>query len=197
MEKCAEQEQILPKDKYNFVFWVTFLIGFTILLPWNILITVEGFWNYKFRNVTWDDLNNATDLPQSDLQKLFGSYVAMASNIPNATFIVLHAILGHKIPMKWRLYGSQIGMIVTLTFITIVAKLDSDLWQDSFLYLIIAGIVFVNAFSAVFQGCASSLLSPFPHEYLGHWVNGAGMGGLVPSIINVIFLAINPDPNVI
>ena len=45
-------------------------------------------------------------------------------------------------------------------------------------------------------GCVSSLLSPFPHEYLGHWVNGAGMGGLVPSILNVIFLAINPDPKV-
>ena len=40
------------------------------------------------------------------------------------------------------------------------------------------------------------MFSPFPHEYLGHWVNGAGMGGLFPSILNVIFLAIDPDPKV-
>ncbi len=40
-----------PKDKYNFVYWASFLIGLTILLPWNILITVSGFWDYKFRNV--------------------------------------------------------------------------------------------------------------------------------------------------
>ena len=40
------------------------------------------------------------------------------------------------------------------------------------------------------------MFSPFPHEYLGHWVNGAGMGGLFPSILNVIFLAVDPDPKV-
>ena len=97
-----------PKDKWNFVFWVVFLIGFTILLPWNILITVEGFWNYKFRNVSLD-VEDAEDLPDSDLQKLFGSYVAIASNVPNATFIIFHAIIGHRIPMKIRLYGSQVS----------------------------------------------------------------------------------------
>ena len=182
----------LPKDNSNLVFWMVFLIGFTILLPWNILITVSGFWDYKFRNITQDGLNmeNSTT---TDLQKLFASYVAIASNVPNATFIILHALIGHKFPMKLRLYGSQIGMVITLAFITILSKLDSDDWQDLFLNLTIVGIVFVNTFSAVFQGCVSSLLSPFPPEYLGHWVNGAGMGGLVPSLLNVVFLAVNPD----
>ena len=46
-----------------------------------------------------------------------------------------------------------------------------------------------------FSGGVGSLLAPFPHEYLGHWVNGAGFGGLLPSIINVIILAVNPDAN--
>ena len=46
----------------------------------------------------------------------------------------------------------QIGMIVTLLFITILSKLDSDAWQDTFLTLTIFGIVLINAFSAVFQG---------------------------------------------
>ena len=106
------EESKIPKDKFNFVFWVVFLIGFTILLPWNILITVEGFWNYKFRNISLDNVEEAEDLPDSDLQKLFGSYVAIASNVPNATFIVLHAIIGHRIPMKLRLYGSQVSTYV-------------------------------------------------------------------------------------
>ena len=39
-ENMAENEKP-PKDKYNVVFWIVFLIGFTILLPWNILITVR------------------------------------------------------------------------------------------------------------------------------------------------------------
>jgi hypothetical protein len=45
-------------------------------------------------------------------------------------------------------------MIVTLLLITILSKLDSDAWQDTFLTLTIFGIVLINAFSAVFQGKA-------------------------------------------
>ena len=107
--KIMEKQNEL-KDSYNFVFWIVFLIGFTILLPWNILITVEGFWQYKFRNlnISQNSTESETDEELTDLQKLFGSYVAIASNVPNATFVVLHAIIGHKIPMKWRLYGSQV-----------------------------------------------------------------------------------------
>ena len=102
----------LPKDRFNLVFWMVFLIGFTILLPWNILITVSGFWDYKFRNISQDGLNveNSTT---TDLQKLFASYVAIASNVPNATFIILHALIGHKFPMKLRLFGSQVCFIRT------------------------------------------------------------------------------------
>ena len=99
------------KDKYNLVFWMVFLIGFTILLPWNILITVSGFWDYKFRNISQDGLE-VQESKTTDLQKLFASYVAIASNIPNATFIILHALIGHKFSMRLRLYGSQVRQII-------------------------------------------------------------------------------------
>ena len=65
----------------------------------------------------------------------------------------------HKFKMisMWSFYKDffftfQIGMIVTLLLITILSKLDSDAWQDTFLTLTIFGIVLINAFSAVFQG---------------------------------------------
>ena len=64
----------------------------------------SGFWDYKFRNVTENAGNNTS----TELQKLFASYVAIASNVPNATFIILHAIFGHLFSMKLRLYGSQV-----------------------------------------------------------------------------------------
>jgi hypothetical protein len=34
----------------------------------------------------------------------------------------------------------------------------------------------------------SARLGPFPVEYMGTWVNGAGMGGLLPSLMNVAIL---------
>ena len=34
----------------------------------------------------------------------------------------------------------------------------------------------------------SARLGPFPVEYMGTWVNGAGMGGLLPSLMNIVIL---------
>ena len=31
----------------------------------------------------------------TDLQLLYGTYLAIASNVPNATFVILHALFGH------------------------------------------------------------------------------------------------------
>ena len=43
-----------PNDPGNGVYWFIYFLGLVILLPWNILITVNGYWDYKFRNVTLD-----------------------------------------------------------------------------------------------------------------------------------------------
>lgn len=196
---------MVPRDRFWFVYWTVYYIGMTILLPWNILITVSGFWDYKFRNVTADSrqyyhhLYNETSTSGveppalTELQKLFSSYVAIASNVPNATFVILHAIIGHKFRMRLRVIGSQVGEIGVFSLVTLLAILDSDEWQHTFMVLSLVAIVLMNTFSAVFQGSMSSLLSPFPHEYMGHWVNGAGMGGLLPSVVNVAILSVNAN----
>lgn len=36
-------------------------------------------------------------------------------------------------------------------------------------------------------------LGTFPVSYMGNVVNGSGMGGLLPSVVNVIILAMNAD----
>ena len=107
-----------PRDHHHLVYWSAFFIGMSILFPWNILITVTTYWNYKFRNVSLDGVNGTTKLHSDDadddeslteLQKLYNSYLAIASNVPNATFVILHALVGHKFSMNLRVYGSQVS----------------------------------------------------------------------------------------
>lgn len=38
-------------------------------------------------------------------------------------------------------------------------------------------------------GGLSAELGPFPIEYIGTRVNGAGMGGLLPAVVNIVVLA--------
>lgn len=104
------------KDHHNYVFASAFFLGVVILFPWNILITVTSYWNYKFRNVTLDNnetiIDPADDDELTELQLLYGTYLAIASNVPNATFVILHALFGHHFNIKLRLYGSLVSKYV-------------------------------------------------------------------------------------
>lgn len=115
------------KDRYHFVFISASFLGVVILFPWNILITVTSYWNYKFRNVSLDNNEDIVDPSDEDelteLQLLYTSYLAIASNVPNATFVILHALFGHHFNIKLRLYGSLVSTfgsndILSVQFLT-------------------------------------------------------------------------------
>ena len=38
-----------PPDKFSLVYAVFFFLGMSTLLPWNFFISLNNFWDYKFR----------------------------------------------------------------------------------------------------------------------------------------------------
>ena len=113
--ESSEKKNIVIKDRYHFVFISATLLGVVILFPWNVLITVTSYWNFKFRNVSLDnneDIINNDDDELTDLQLLYGTYLSIAANIPNATFVILHALFGHHFNIKLRLYGSLVSLLL-------------------------------------------------------------------------------------
>merc|ERR1719499_2603676 len=173
-------------------------MGVVMMMPWNMLINVNYFWDYKFRNTSMDDatVSNSSSAvpPPTKLQKEFTSYLSIASNVPNAVFVILHALLGHLVGMRLRVLGSQVGQMIVFACITILALVDSDSWQKTFLAVNLSAIALMNVFNAVFQGSVMANLANFPEKYIGHMSSGQGMGGLLPSVVNVIILAF-PNSN--
>ncbi len=129
------------------------------LLPWNFFISVNSFWDYKFRNVS---LENATviganisskSVPprQTELQKEFTSYLAIASNVPNAVCVILNALFGQQFQLKFRIFISLGTIIVLFFIITVLAKANSDDWQREFLEFVLVLVVLINCCTAVYQ----------------------------------------------
>ena len=79
--------------------------------------------------------------------------------------------------------------MIVFACITALALVDSDSWQKTFLAVNLSAIAFMNVFNAIFQGSVMANLSNFPEKYIGHMSSGQGMGGLLPSVVNVIILA--------
>ena len=75
------------------------------MLPWNFLISVTSFWDYKFRNVSMDDpvglnaTSSAATDPPTEMQTSFPSYLAIASNVPGAMTTLVHSFVGQRV--RW------------------------------------------------------------------------------------------------
>ena len=96
-------------------------LGMCSMLPWNFLISITSFWNYKFRDTnhtvpplpvpyfvtnvtdnttTSDSVEDVTPAPivrPTEMQLSFPSYVAIASNIPGAITTLSHSLYGQRV----------------------------------------------------------------------------------------------------
>ena len=125
---------------------------------------------------------------------IYNSYLAIACNVPSAFFVILAALLGHKFNTKLRIIGSQFFIILVFIVISSLTLVDTDSWQKTFLDLNLPLIAVMVSFSGVLQGSSSAIFGKFSVEIIGALSVGAAIGGLAPSIINVIIIALQSDP---
>ena len=103
-----------PRDKCYTVYMIFFLLGMSTLLPWNFFISLNNFWDYKFRDINNTKVeNNTTSSDETELQKIFTSYLSIASTIPNATFVILNAWLGQR-------FNNEKRITVSLTLVILL-----------------------------------------------------------------------------
>jgi len=192
-----------PEDKFRLVYIIFYWLGIGTLLPWNMFITVVAYWNCKFHTVedpaieTMVVLGDETEAPEcgseggppNDLQKAWGGYLAVASMVPNVTFLILNGVVGHKFRTLPRLLISLVFVILSFTFTSIMVKVDTDGWQREFLYITLASVAFINVNAAIFQGGILGVAGKFPPAYMGAVFAGQAVGGIFASGTNVVVLA--------
>lgn len=208
-----------PVDKFKMVYIIFYWLGIGTLLPWNMFITVVAYWNYKFRTVSietgGEDLlassgalalvtdEETTELLEAaapeaapcegwcpnDLQKAWGGYLAVASMVPNVTFLILNGVMGHRFKTQPRLLVSLVLVILSFIFTSIMVKVDTDYWQSTFLYVTLVSVAFINVNAAIFQGGILGVAGKFPPAYMGAVFSGQAVGGIFASGTNVVVLA--------
>ena len=181
-----------PKDNHKIVWVIFFLVGMTTLLPWNFFISLNNFWDYKFRNVSKDasvPKNNST--APTELQKEFTSYLAIASNVPNATFVLLNAVYGQRFDLRKRIVSTLSMIIAMFVCVSALSFANSDSWQRPFLATILLFVVIINICSAIFQGGAFGYAGKFPPEYMGAQMAGQAMGGIFPALVDITIVALD------
>ena len=188
-----EDKRPVVKDGYRKVWIVFYMLGMTTLLPWNFFIAVNDYWNFKFRdvdNTTAIFTPSTSNTTRTNLQKQFTSYLAIASNIPNAIFVILNVIYGQKFRLNVRIMGSLTVMATLFIAVLIMTRIDSDLWQGWFLATTLLIVVFLNICTAIFQGGLVGVAGKFPSKYMGGMMSGQALGGIFPALVNVAVIAL-------
>jgi len=212
MSEEKKLESAGPVDKFRLVYIIFFWLGIGTLLPWNMFITVVAYWNYKLRTVLDVVVDgdtsgqeeasegitvaavNTTSNEINDLQKAWGGYLAVASMVPNVTFLILNGVVGHKFRTQPRLLVSLIFVILSFIFTSVMVQVDTDDWQYTFLCVTLASVVFININAAIFQGGILGVAGKFPPAYMGAVFSGQAVGGIFASGTNVVVLAMGATP---
>ena len=111
---------------------------------------MDAYWKYKFRNVTVP-LGLGEDIEMTELQKQWASHLSMASMVPNVTFLLLNAVIGHKFRAFPRLLTALIVIIILFIFTAAMTRISTDEWQYGFLGLTLFSVVIINIMVAIFQ----------------------------------------------
>jgi len=212
MDKMKKVEDA-PVDNCKLVYIIFYWLGIGTLLPWNMFITVVAYWNYKFRTVpivsditvlavTSNVTDDVTDLlmgnetapadstPPNEMQKAWGGYLAVASMVPNVTFLILNGVVGHKFRTLPRLVISLVFVILSFIFTSVMVQVDTDKWQSTFLTVTLVSVAFINVNAAIFQGGILGVAGKFPPAYMGAVFSGQAVGGIFASGTNVVVLAL-------
>jgi len=184
----------VPQDKLRLVYVIFFWLGIGTLLPWNMFISVNAYWNEKYRNITESSNGNIISTETQDLQTVWGGYLAVASMVPNVSLLILNGVFGHRFKTQPRLLVSLTLVILLFIFTSVMVKIDTDGWQSTFMYVTLASVVFININAAIFQGGILGIAGKFPPAYMGAVFSGQAVGGIFASGANVVFLAIGATP---
>lgn len=96
---------------------------------------------FKFRDIS----GNTTNGDLTPIQAGFTSDLSVASAIPNTLFLILNAFLGHRLPLQLRMVGSLTLVLIFFIVTTVLAQVNTDLWQNMFFMFTLASVVIMNS----------------------------------------------------
>jgi len=190
-----------PKDDYNLFVGIFLWIGIGCLMPWNFFINATDYWMYKFRQLTPDNgttdnligMEDGDDNKLSPLQLKWNSYLSISNMIPNLLVLFFNATCGHKFSLAPRLVIGQIIIIAIFAGTDAMTWVDTDEYQFDFLILTLISVVFISSMVGLVQGSQAALAALFPPKYMGLFMQGQAVGGIVVALLNIVTIAVGSD----
>uniref|UniRef100_A0A671YIJ6 Solute carrier family 29 member 1a n=1 Tax=Sparus aurata TaxID=8175 RepID=A0A671YIJ6_SPAAU len=183
-----------PRDKYNAVWIIFFILGLGTLLPWNFFMTATMYFTSRLRDPTEDFASNHTANgtlvgvdTRNVLESKFNNVMTLCAMVPLLIFTCLNSFIHQRIPQKLRISGSLTVIFVVFLITAILVKVDVA--PLPFFTITMIKIICINSFGAILQGSLFGLAGILPASYTTPIMSGQGLAGAFAAFSMICALA--------
>ncbi|XP_054655514.1 equilibrative nucleoside transporter 1-like isoform X1 [Dunckerocampus dactyliophorus] len=183
-----------PRDKYNAVWIIFFILGLGSLLPWNFFMTATMYFTSRLKDPPANQTSNQTvdgRDTRNVLEATFNNVMTLCAMVPLLIFTCLNSFIHQRIPQKLRITGSLAVILVVFLLTALLVKVYVA--PLPFFTLTMIKIVFINSFGAVLQGSLFGLAGILPASYTTPIMSGQGLAGTFAAFSMICALATGSD----
>ncbi|XP_034094007.1 equilibrative nucleoside transporter 1-like [Gymnodraco acuticeps] len=179
-----------PRDKYNAVWIIFFILGLGTLLPWNFFMTATMYFTSRLKDTPSTTQTNET-LADGDtrsvLESKFNNVMTLCAMVPLLIFTCLNSFLHQRIPQKLRIIGSLAVILVVFLLTAVLVKIDVG--PLPFFTITMIKIICINSFGAILQSSLFGLAGILPASYTTPIMSGQGLAGTFAAFSMICALA--------
>ncbi|XP_057592386.1 equilibrative nucleoside transporter 3 isoform X2 [Hippopotamus amphibius kiboko] len=180
-----------PEDRFNGTYLIFFSLGIGSLLPWNFFVTAQEYWTFKFSNCS--SPATGEEPKGSDILNYFENYLAVASTVPSVLCLVVNFLLVNRVPLRIRVLASLTVMLAIFVVMTVLVKVDTSSWTQSFFAITIVSMAILSGTSTIFNSSVFGMTGSFPMRNSQALISGGAMGGTLSAVALLVDLAAASD----
>ncbi|KAF9174907.1 hypothetical protein BGX21_008827 [Mortierella sp. AD011] len=167
-----------PSDPWHLSYWIMVLQGASMLLPWNVFITAQGFFKLKFTG--------------SPFENNFQNYFSVAFMGTNLLVVGGSILIQKKAPDTAHIIGSL--LLNAAVFLSILVSIQSDYTVDSTTYFFfVISMLSLSAIStSIVQNGMFGLASKFTGRHVQGVMFGQGLAGAGVAISQIVTQILSP-----
>ncbi|KAF9350682.1 hypothetical protein BGX26_011193 [Mortierella sp. AD094] len=167
-----------PSDAWHLSYWIMVLQGASMLLPWNVFITAQGFFKLKFAGSPYEDN--------------FQNFFSIAFMGTNLLVVGSSILIQKKAPDTTHIIGSL--LLNAAVFLSILVSIQSDYAVDSTTYFFfVLSMLSMSAIStSMVQNGMFGLASKFTGRHVQGVMVGQGVAGAGVAISQIVTQILSP-----
>ncbi|KAG9303670.1 hypothetical protein G9A89_018567 [Geosiphon pyriformis] len=171
-----------PTDRYNVVYWIFFLQGLAMLLPWNAFITASEFFRVQFTG--------------SPYTANFQNYFSIGYMTSNLVAFAIALNTQKKANIFRRIVISLVVNALMFALIIASTRKVDKFTSSGYFYFIMSMIMISGTTTAYLQNGVFALVSQFLPTHTQAVMSGQGMAGMTVSVTQIFTALATNSPSI-